>query len=182
MSVLEKIYAKAKLNPQKVAFPEAHNEKIMQAAYECTKEGYIQSILVGDAEQLKALAAERGYEESAFTFVDINEETYKNELIAKYGLKADKSSVDGLILYVSELLGGNYSFDPIIKEMEHGIEDNIRNYFVSMLYNQVTGLSAGSVVPALNFVPTRVNDKGRIVPNTANINNVMKLIDDLLSS
>ena len=44
----------------------------------------IQSILVGDAEQLKALAAERGYEESAFTFVDINEETYKNELIAKY--------------------------------------------------------------------------------------------------
>ena len=29
MSVLEKIYAKAKLNPQKVAFPEAHNEKII---------------------------------------------------------------------------------------------------------------------------------------------------------
>ena len=28
MTVLEKIYAKAKLDPQKVAFPEAHNEKI----------------------------------------------------------------------------------------------------------------------------------------------------------
>jgi phosphate acetyltransferase len=56
----------------------------MQAAYECGKEGYILPILVGNAEQLKALAAERGYEESAFTFVDINEETYKNELIAKY--------------------------------------------------------------------------------------------------
>lgn len=84
MSVLEKIYAKAKQAPQKVAFPEAHNEKIMQAAYECATEGYIQSILVGDVAQLKALAAERGYEESAFTFVDLNDEEYKNELIAKY--------------------------------------------------------------------------------------------------
>ncbi|MBR2170200.1 MAG: hypothetical protein IJ952_07565, partial [Alistipes sp.] len=42
-----------------VAFPEAHDAKIMQAAYECATEGYIQAILVGDAAQLKALAAER---------------------------------------------------------------------------------------------------------------------------
>ena len=34
MNVLEQIYAKAKENPQKVAFPEASNEKMMQAAYE----------------------------------------------------------------------------------------------------------------------------------------------------
>lgn len=84
MNVLEKIYAKAKQDPQKVAFPEAHDEKIMQAAYECAKEGYIQSILVGDAAQLKDLAAQRGYEESAFTFVDIADEDHKNALIAKY--------------------------------------------------------------------------------------------------
>ena len=30
MSVLEKIYEKAKQNPQKVAFPEAANEKMMR--------------------------------------------------------------------------------------------------------------------------------------------------------
>ena len=41
MNVLEQIYAKAKENPQKVAFPEAANEKMMQAAYETGKEGYI---------------------------------------------------------------------------------------------------------------------------------------------
>ena len=34
MSVLDKLYEKARLNPQKVAFPEATNEKMMQAAYE----------------------------------------------------------------------------------------------------------------------------------------------------
>ena len=83
-NVLEKIYEKAKLNPQRVAFPEADNEKIMQAAYECGKEGYIHPILVGDAAQLKALCAERGYEESAFTIVDINDEEYKNKLIEAY--------------------------------------------------------------------------------------------------
>ena len=83
-NILDKIYEKAKLAPQKVAFPEADNEKIMQAAYECGKEGYIQPILVGDAAALKALCAERGYEESAFTFVDTTDEAYKAELIAKY--------------------------------------------------------------------------------------------------
>ncbi len=82
-NILDKIYEKAKLAPQKVAFPEADNEKIMQAAYECGKDGYILPILVGDAAQLKALCNQRGYEESAFTFVDVNDEL-KAELIAKY--------------------------------------------------------------------------------------------------
>lgn len=84
MSVLDKIYAKAKQDVQSVAFPEATNEKMMQAAYECAKEGYIKSILVGNADELKALCAERGYEEEAFTIVDIHDEAYKAELIAKY--------------------------------------------------------------------------------------------------
>lgn len=84
MNVLEQIYAKAKQNPQKVAFPEAANEKMMQAAYEAGKEGYIIPVLVGDAEALKALAAERGYELDAFTFVDIHDQAYKDKLIAAY--------------------------------------------------------------------------------------------------
>ncbi len=84
MSVLDQIYEKAKLNPQKVAFPEADNEKMMQAAYECGKDGYIIPVLVGDSAQLKELVAERGYDESVFTIVDIQDEAYKNEVIEKY--------------------------------------------------------------------------------------------------
>lgn len=83
-SILDQIYAKAKENPQKVAFPEATNEKMMQAAYETGKDGYIIPILVGNAEELKALAAERGYDLSVFTIVDINEEEYKNKIITDY--------------------------------------------------------------------------------------------------
>ena len=84
MSVLDKIYAKAKLNPQKVAFPEATNEKMMQAAFEAGKEGYIKPILVGDKEEILSLIKERGYEEEVFSIIDIKEETYKNEIIQKY--------------------------------------------------------------------------------------------------
>ena len=56
MNVLEQIYAKAKENPQNVAFPEASYQKMMQAAYETGKEGYIIPVLVGEAEKLKELS------------------------------------------------------------------------------------------------------------------------------
>ena len=139
--------------------------------------------IVGKAENLYEMLINEEYgllitELDILRYLDANKDMTDDQLIAKYGLKADKTSVDGLILFIKELLGESYSFDPIIANMEGGIEDNIRDYFVSLLYSQITSLSAGSVIPALNFVPTRINDKGRIVPNTANINNVTKLIDD----
>lgn len=84
MSVLDKIYEKAKSDVQRVAFPEGTNEKMMQAAYECADEGYIKSILVGDRAELERLCDERGYDKSKFSFVDINDEEYKNKLIADY--------------------------------------------------------------------------------------------------
>ena len=89
MSVLDGIYAKAKENLQKVAFPEATNEKMMQAAYETGKDGYIIPVLVGDAAELKKLAEERGYDPSVFTFVDINDEEYKNKVIEVYVARED---------------------------------------------------------------------------------------------
>lgn len=84
MNVLEQIYAKAKENPQRVAFPEATNEKMMQAAYETGKEGYIIPILVGHEEELVSLCKERGYETDVFRIVDIEEESYKQKLIESY--------------------------------------------------------------------------------------------------
>ena len=84
MSILEQIYAKAKANPQRVAFPEASNEKMMQAAYETGKEGFIKPVLIGDETELRALCKERGYEEEVFTIIDIKEETYRDKLIAAY--------------------------------------------------------------------------------------------------
>lgn len=137
---------------------------------------------IGKAENLyKLLASEdyglRIYELDLLRYLEANKNLTDDELINKYGLKADQSSMEGLILYVQELLGDSYNFDPIIEKMPKGVEENIRNYFVSMLYDRITGLSANATIPSLNFVSTRINDKGRIVPNTANINSVIKLID-----
>ncbi len=83
-NVLDPIYEKAKLNPQRVVFPEGTNEKMMQAAFECARDGYIKAILVGDAAELKALAEERGYDTSVFTFVDVNDEAYLDKIVAGY--------------------------------------------------------------------------------------------------
>ena len=84
MSILDQIYEKAKKNPQRVAFPEATNEKMMQAAYETGKDGYIYPVLVGDEAELRRLAGERGYDASVFTFVDIGDEALRSEIIAEY--------------------------------------------------------------------------------------------------
>ena len=84
MSLLDQIYAKAKLNPQRVAFPEAENEKMMQAAFETGQEGYIIPVLVGNVEKLKVLSEERGYNTRVFEFVDLRDEEYKHTLIERY--------------------------------------------------------------------------------------------------
>ena len=62
MSVIDQIFEKAKLNPQKVVFPEALNEKMMQAACEAGNEGYIYPILVGNKAEIEQAVKERGYD------------------------------------------------------------------------------------------------------------------------
>lgn len=84
MSILDQIYEKAKSNPQRVAFPEAENEKMMQAAFETGRDGHIIPILVGNVAAIKSLIAERGFDENVFRFVDIDDEAYRDEIIAKY--------------------------------------------------------------------------------------------------
>lgn len=84
MSVIDQIFEKAKLNPQRVVFPEALNKKMMQAAYEAGTEGYIVPVLVGNADEIRETIAKRGYREDVFHIVDMADETYKNSLAEKY--------------------------------------------------------------------------------------------------
>lgn len=84
MSVIDQIFEKAKLNPQRVVFPEALNEKMMQAAYEAGTGGYIVPVLVGNADEIWETIAKRGYREDVFHIVDMADETYKNSLAEKY--------------------------------------------------------------------------------------------------
>lgn len=79
-----KFLKKAKSNPQKVVFPEALNEKMMQAAFEAGSEGYIYPILVGNKAEIEQAIQERGYDLSVFTVVDMEDEEYRKRLIEKY--------------------------------------------------------------------------------------------------
>lgn len=84
MSVIDQIFEKAKSNPQKVVFPEALNEKMMQAAFEAGNEGYIYPILVGNKAEIEQAIQECGYDLSVFTVVDMEDEEYRKTLIEKY--------------------------------------------------------------------------------------------------
>lgn len=84
MSVIDQIFEKAKSNPQKVVFPEALNEKMMQAAFEAGNEGHIYPILVGNKAEIEQAIQERGYDLSVFTVVDMEDEEYRKTLIEKY--------------------------------------------------------------------------------------------------
>lgn len=89
MSVLDEIYARAKADPQRVAFPEATNEKMLQAAYEAGQEGYIIPVLVGCRAEIEQLAGEKGYDLSVFQIVDIHDEAYKAKVVEAYVSKPD---------------------------------------------------------------------------------------------
>ena len=141
--------------------------------------------VVGKAENLYKMLIAEDYgltmaEIDLLRYLPANQTLTDEQLIEKYGLQEGKTSMDGLVLYVEELLGDDYMFEPIIAGIEGGIQDNIRDYFVSILYGQISTLSAGSMVPALNFVPNRVNENDRVVSNSENIKRVNNAIDEAI--
>ena len=50
-----------KANPRKIVFTEGHDARILDAAARLKKEGFLTPILIGNAEVVRAKAAEGGY-------------------------------------------------------------------------------------------------------------------------
>ncbi len=122
---------------------------------------------VSEIELLKFLEANRG----------LSDEAIKE----KYDLVEGQSSVSGLLKYMRELLSDKYTFDPTLSdEATDGqfseVDQHILDYYLTVMIARITGLSDSSVIPALNFVPTRINANGKIVSNTANISTVTNSI------
>lgn len=84
MDIMEKIYAQAAADPQKVAFPETTEEKILQAARECADRNLVIPVLVGDPAATKEAAAGFGIDLTGMEIVDANDEAFLNELVAAY--------------------------------------------------------------------------------------------------
>ncbi|MBQ6700568.1 MAG: phosphate acetyltransferase, partial [Oscillospiraceae bacterium] len=84
MDIMEKIYERAKAAPQRVAFPEATEEKILLAARECADKGYCISVLVGKEDEIVNAAEEFGVSLEGITVIDAFNEEWLEKLIANY--------------------------------------------------------------------------------------------------
>lgn len=81
---LEGLYAKAKANPQRIAFPEAHDGRVLAAAQLIAENGWGFPVLVGDAAALRAQVADAGYDAALFEFFDAADESLQDALVARY--------------------------------------------------------------------------------------------------
>src|SRR4030042_4073323 len=68
--VMEQLRIKAKANPQRVAFPEANEEKILRAARQVRDMGVAYPILVGEPKAVSVLSGSIGVSLDGITVVD----------------------------------------------------------------------------------------------------------------
>lgn len=86
MDIMEKIYAAASEDPQRMAFPEACEEKILLAARESFDKGFIIPVLVGDPAAITDSASKFGIATNGFEFFDTTDEIAVSGLIEDYSL------------------------------------------------------------------------------------------------
>ena len=73
MDLMEQVRAKAAANPQKVAFFEADDPKMMEVVGELTKDALCECYIVGDGAVLADVAAQVGVDLSKVTVVDVTD-------------------------------------------------------------------------------------------------------------
>jgi len=70
--IMRSLINKAKANPKRVVFPEGDNEKILRAAQILVDEGIAKPILIGEADEVKARAAELHIDLQGVEIIDPN--------------------------------------------------------------------------------------------------------------
>ena len=70
MSMIERVYEKAKKDPKRIVFPEGDEKRTLPAAEKLNKAGICRPILVGNAEKIQAAAAAAGADIAGISIVD----------------------------------------------------------------------------------------------------------------
>ncbi|MDF2513474.1 MAG: phosphate acetyltransferase [Herbinix sp.] len=84
MSVMDSIFQKAIANPQRVAFPEVEEEKILLAAKESLDRGICKPVLVGKKSEILKYAETAKVDISGMQIFDCEEEAQLDQLIENY--------------------------------------------------------------------------------------------------
>ena len=96
MDIMETIFEQASADPQRVAFPEATEEKILQAARVCADRHLIIPVMVGDPDAVQNAARSFGISTNGFAFYDTTDEASVSEVIAAYSAQNSMLSVKAL--------------------------------------------------------------------------------------
>ncbi len=84
MKFMEKMVEKAKSNPKSIAFPEATEKKILEAARKVKDMGIAHPVLVGDPQAIKEAANSLEISVEDMQIVDLNDEDKRQEVIASF--------------------------------------------------------------------------------------------------
>lgn len=90
MSFIESIYERARRDKQRVAVPECTGELMMRATVRVAEAGIADIVFVGDTGEINRLADDYGIDLSLIKIVDAGDESYREELIARYDALPDK--------------------------------------------------------------------------------------------
>ncbi len=82
--IMTNIYEKAHSNPKKVVFPESEHPRIISAAVTAADMGIAHPILLGEEEQIRAIASEHNYDISGIEIIDPLKSPKLDEYIDEY--------------------------------------------------------------------------------------------------
>lgn len=149
MDILENIIKKAKLNPKRVGFPEAEEEKILLAAIEAQNLGVCHSILVGNPEKIKEKAHEYGIDISHLDIYDTTHEEQLTKVIETYTMQNPLNSIKTMKrkskdpLYISLMLESIGELDCTFAGLTHTTGDVIlAGQFVVGMQDNVSVISS----------------------------------------
>lgn len=83
MDLMNRIYALAKANSKRVAFPEANDLKMLAAMQEVALKGYAKVVVVGNVLETKELVKENKIDDSLFEYIEIDEK-YSENVLSRY--------------------------------------------------------------------------------------------------
>ena len=89
MDLMEQVRAKAAANPQKVAFFEADDPKMMQVVGELTMDGLCECFIVGDGEVLRTTAEQVGVDLAKVNVVDVTDEEANEAFAVRFEASPD---------------------------------------------------------------------------------------------
>lgn len=141
MDIMSQIYEKARSNPQRVAFSECTETKILQAVQECLDRGLIVPVLVGDPAQIKETAAAAGLGLDGAVFFDTTDEPAMDKLINAY---LERSQV-----LSAKSLKRKTKADPMFTAMLLLALDRVDCSFAGLVHTTGDVISAGNLIVGL---------------------------------